>query len=180
MLIEIPDGKQLVFPETRQVINFDCGSNAMASMLVYGGVEEREDRVGILARTNKTGTGTKGVLRIFSYYGLPVKAGPGMKPDDLRAGIDNEWATILTIQAYRSSNRPYKELWGDGHWVVAIGYTSRRIIFEDPSSYHRTWLGDEELRQRWHDIDRGKRICGWGATMQVSGQYQHDLCCHMD
>ena len=70
MIIDIPDGKQLVFPETRQVIYFDCGSNALASMLVYGGVEEREDRVGVLARTNKTGTGTKGVLRIFSYYGL--------------------------------------------------------------------------------------------------------------
>ena len=40
MIIDIPDGKQLVFPETRQVINFDCGSNALASMLVYGGVEE--------------------------------------------------------------------------------------------------------------------------------------------
>ena len=180
MILDIPDGKQLVFPETRQVINFDCGSNALASMLVYGGVEEREDRVGILARTNKTGTGTRGVLRIFSYYGLSVKAGPGMQPDDLRAGIDNEWPTILTIQAYRTSNRPYKELWADGHWVVAIGYTSRRIIFEDPSSYHRTWLGDEELRERWHDVDRGKRIVGWGATMQVSGRYQHNLCCHMD
>ena len=41
-------------------------------MLVYGGVEERKDRVGILARTNKTGTGTKGVLRVFNYYGLPI------------------------------------------------------------------------------------------------------------
>ena len=38
MILDIPYGKQLVFPETRQVINFDCGSNALASMLVYGGV----------------------------------------------------------------------------------------------------------------------------------------------
>ena len=34
MIIEIPDGKQLVYPETRQVRDFDCVANGLASMLV--------------------------------------------------------------------------------------------------------------------------------------------------
>jgi ABC-type bacteriocin/lantibiotic exporter with double-glycine peptidase domain len=172
--------KVLIYPETRQVFNFDCGSNGLASTLVYAGVEEREDRIALLAKTTKNGTGTTGVLRVYRYYGLPHKAGEHMRACHLRAGIDQGWPTILTLQAYRESNRPYSELWQDGHWVVAIGYDAHRIIFEDPSCYHRTWLADEELHERWHDIDRRNRIRGWGCTLQVSGIYQHGLHVHMD
>jgi ABC-type bacteriocin/lantibiotic exporter with double-glycine peptidase domain len=103
-----------------------------------------------------------------------------MQPDDLRLGIDQGYPTILTIQAYRESNRPYRTLWKDGHWIVSIGHDDRRIYFEDPSSFHRTWLADEELCERWHDVDLGKRIFGWGCTMQGGGQYHHDQHFHMD
>ena len=51
---------------------------------------------------------------------------------DLRRGIDAGHPTLITLQAYRTSNRPYRELWDDGHWVAAIGYDRHRIYFEDP------------------------------------------------
>ena len=172
--------KILTYPETRQTFGFDCGANALVSALVYAGIEEREDRIAALARTTKAGTSTQGILRVMRYYGLPIKAGRGMQPRDLRAGIIRGWPTLITIQAYRESNRPYHELWDDGHWVVAIGFDEYRIYFEDPSSFFRAWLADEELRQRWHDVDAGKRIKGWGCTMQVAGRYQHDLCRHLE
>jgi ABC-type bacteriocin/lantibiotic exporter with double-glycine peptidase domain len=172
--------KILVYPETRQVFNFDCGANGLASTLVYAGVEEREDRIARLARTSKAGTNTAGILRVYRYYGLPHKARLHMRADDLRRAIDKGWPTILTLQAYRESNLPYRLLWKDGHWVVAIGYDKNCILFEDPSCYHRTWQGDGELHERWHDIDGRRRIYGWGCTLQVSGVYQHDLHMHME
>ena len=137
--------KIIAYPETRQTFCFDCGANLLVSALVFAGVEEREDRIARLARTTKNGTGTRGVLSTFNYYGLPFRAGQRMKVNDLRRGIDAGHPTLITLQAYRTSNRPYKELWGDGHWVGAIGYDRHRIYFEDPSSFHRTWLADEEL-----------------------------------
>ena len=163
----------------RQVFNFDCGANALVSILVFAGVEEREDRVALLARTTKNGTGTAGVLGVLRYYGLPHHAGR-MKVSDLRRGIDGGFPTLLTLQAYRESNRPYRELWDDGHWVVAIGHDDRRILFEDPSAFHRTWLADEELLERWHDVDRGRRIRQWGCTVHVGGAYEHDRIVHME
>jgi len=171
--------KIIPYPETRQVFNFDCGANALVSVLVFAGIEEREDRVALLARTTKSGTGTAGVLRVLDYYGLAHNAGR-MNVNDLREGIDRGFPTLLTLQAYRESSRPYRELWDDGHWVVAIGYDDRRILFEDPSAFHRTWLADVELSERWHDVDRGKRIWQWGCTVQVAGRYEHDRIVHMD
>jgi ABC-type bacteriocin/lantibiotic exporter with double-glycine peptidase domain len=172
--------KIIPYPETRQVFYFDCGANALVSVLVFAGLEEREDRVALLARTSHNGTSTAGVLRIMQYYGLPHRARQRMKINDVRRAIDAGHPTLLTLQAYRESNRPYRELWDDGHWVVAIGHDKRRILFEDPSAFHRTWLADEELRQRWHDLDRGKRIRQWGCTILVKGQFTPGHHVHMD
>jgi ABC-type bacteriocin/lantibiotic exporter with double-glycine peptidase domain len=172
--------KILEYPETRQTFCYDCGANGLVSFLVYGGVEEREDRVALLAKTTKNGTDPAGILRVLNYYGLPYTAGDHMQPDNLRAGIDQGFPTILALQAYRASHRPYRELWQDGHWVVAIGYDERRILFEDPSSFFRTWLGDQELHERWHDLDAKKRIIGWGCTLLIKGVYHHDLQRHME
>ena len=168
------------YPETRQTFCFDCGANLLVSALVFAGVEEREDRVALFARTTKAGTGTVGVLNTFNYYGLPFRARQRMRLADLRRGIDAGHPTLITLQAYRTSNRPYRELWDDGHWVAAIGYDRHRIYFEDPSAFHRTWLADEELRHRWHDLDRGQRIWQWGCTLLVRGRFQRGHHIHMD
>ena len=172
--------KIIPYPETRQVFNYDCGANALVSVLVFAGLEEREDRVALLAGTTKAGTDTEGVVRVLRYYGLPRRARQQMNVNDLRRAIDAGHPTLLTLQAYRESSRPYRELWDDGHWVVAIGHDKRRILFEDPSAFHRTWLADEELNQRWHDMDRGKRIRQWGCTVLVKGQFLPGHHLHMD
>jgi ABC-type bacteriocin/lantibiotic exporter with double-glycine peptidase domain len=172
--------KVIDYPETRQVFSFDCGANALVSVLVFAGLEEREDRVALLAGTTKEGTDTEVIVRVLRYYGLPRRARQQMNVNDLRRAIDAGHPTLLTLQAYRESNRPYRELWDDGHWVVAIGHDKKRILFEDPSAFHRTWLADEELRQRWHDMDRGKRIRQWGCTVQAGGAYEHDRIVHME
>jgi ABC-type bacteriocin/lantibiotic exporter with double-glycine peptidase domain len=173
--------KLLEFPETRQVFSFDCGASSLVSMLVYSGIDEREDRIAALAGTTRSGTNVAGVVRVFSYYGLPFRIGSRMKAADLRAAVDQGCPVLIAIQAYRESGQPYTKLWGDGHWVVAIGYDERRIYFDDPSSFHRTWLADEELHQRWHDLDAGgRRLHGWGCTLLVAGVYQPLFCSHMD
>ena len=172
--------KIIPYPETRQVFNYDCGANALVSVLVFAGLEEREDRVALLARTTHNGTDTEGIVRVLRYYGLDFQARQRTNISDLRRAIDAGHPTLLTLQAYRESNRPYRELWDDGHWVVAIGHDKRRILFEDPSAFHRTWLADEELRQRWHDMDRGKRIRQWGCTVLVKGQFLPGHHLHMD
>jgi ABC-type bacteriocin/lantibiotic exporter with double-glycine peptidase domain len=172
--------KIIEYPETRQVFNFDCGANALVSQLVFAGLEEREDRVALLAGTTKAGTSTAGILRVLRYYGLPFHARQRMRAGNLRRAVNAGFPTLVTLQAYRESNRPYWELWDDGHWVVAIGYDKRRILFEDPSAFHRTWLADEELHQRWHDVDRGRRIRQWGCTVLTSGQFQVGRHLHMD
>ena len=168
------------YPETRQTFNYDCGANALLSMLVYSGIEEREDRIASLAGTTKEGTEINGVLRVLSYYGLPFQVYCPMTLARLRGVLDAGYPVLMPIQAYRESNEVYDDLWDDGHWVVAIGYENDRIIFEDPSSFCRTWLAENELTHRWHDVNNGTRVSGWGCVLQITGRYKSRQIRHMD
>jgi ABC-type bacteriocin/lantibiotic exporter with double-glycine peptidase domain len=168
------------YPETRQTFNYDCGANALMSMLVYSGIEEREDRVAILADTHEAGTDINGVCRVLSYYGLPFKVVVPMSLETLRSSLTAGYPVLLPIQAYRESKELYDNLWNDGHWIVAIGYDNGRFIFEDPSSFCRTWLAEKELLARWHDVDGETRLYRWGCILRVRDQYKSKLMRHMD
>lgn len=177
--------KVLSYPETRQVFDFDCGANSLMSMLVFAGVEEREQRILKLAKTDKKdGTSVENILFVFGYFGMDVVAREHMTPDDLRKAIDGGHPTMLTLQAYRDDKAPaYNDDFDDGHYVVCIGYTEDTIIFEDPASFHRTFLSDGELIERWHDCDGGTnppKLNGWGCTLLTPSAYKHDLTEHMD
>lgn len=184
--------KVLIYPETRQVYGYDCGANALMSMLVFAGVEEREERIAKLAgTTEKEGTTTEGILFTFGYFGMEVSAGEGMTVADVREAIDQGHPVLLTLQAYRPADiiLPYGELWDQGHYVVAIGYEGDgtapddRIIFEDPASFYRTFLTDGELNERWHD-DNGAanppKLQHWGCILMTQGVYHPDIMERME
>jgi len=80
--------KIIPYPETRQVFNYDCGANALVSVLVFAGLEEREDRVALLARTSHNGTSTTGVCVPALLRGCGTGARQRMTINDVRRAID--------------------------------------------------------------------------------------------
>ena len=153
----------LNFPELRQTFNYDCGACAGCSILAL--LRHRPPRRALHgpgrhdeSRHAHRGHGPRlrALWPLDAVRAFDVAAGPA--PRSTAAS-----RCSLTLQAYRSSPKPYGRLWGDGHYVVAIGHDPARIYFEDPSSYKRTWLADGELLERWHDVDAGgKRLLHWG------------------
>ncbi|MBU4308385.1 MAG: hypothetical protein KJ566_01155, partial [Nanoarchaeota archaeon] len=63
--------KILKFPFSRQCYNYDCGANAMKSILDYYGIDIREEKIIKIAKTTRAGTnfiGLKsGILISFSF-----------------------------------------------------------------------------------------------------------------
>jgi hypothetical protein len=47
----------------------------------------------------------------------------------------------------------WRKDYDDGHYVIVIGHYDNIIIFEDPSSFRKTWMTEEEFAVRWHDED---------------------------
>ena len=85
----------------------------------------------------------------------------------------------MSLQAYRDKPVPWDKDDDDGHYVTAIGVVSERVVYEDPSSYHRTWIDWAELGQRWHDVNGGVRM-RWGIALTCPSKFQPDFMEHME
>ena len=68
------------------------------------------------------------------------------------------------------------------NYVVCIGYSSDRIIFEDPSSYTRTYLSFNELEERWHDRDDNNKKDPESVSIVIKGKpkFKSNKIVHMD
>ena len=152
--------KILTFPALRQVFNYDCGASALQAVLCYYGIEVREEYILKKLEAKHTDIFNNGVhlSAIKSYSeskGLEANVISNLTYTDLINYIKKDIPVIVLLQAWKDSKSPkrWKDDYRDGHYVVAIGYTDDSIIFEDPSSFERTYLKFKELMKRWHAVD---------------------------
>lgn len=157
------------FPEFRQTYEYDCGASALQSVLAYYDFDIRESQVMKLAKTTKKeGTAPDNILRAAMKLGLEAKSITPLSLDELFAFLDKGQPVIIALQAWSKKSKDYSASWNDGHYVVAIGYDSRRVYFEDPAAINRTYLSHRELINRWHDCDSKRRYCNLGIV--ISGK----------
>lgn len=158
--------KVINLPRLPQTFDYDCGAKVLQTILAYYGIEIREDHLIKLARTNKSGTPVKGIVKAAQQYRLKCIAKP-MTITEVKKFLDRKIPVILLLQAWTGKKKSnWEKDWIDGHYVVAIGYKQNTVIFEDPYSFKLTYLQYQELEQRWHDIDkRGNKYLHQGIAI---------------
>lgn len=174
--------KILRFPELRQAYDYDCGANALESVLSYYGFDVSEDRIIKKAKTTKDGTSIKGILKTIKKFRLKSKSGE-MTINQIKEYIDKKIPVILLLQAWTEKKKVnWEKDWHDGHYVVAIGYDKSKFYFTDPSSVLRTYLTFKEFGERWHDIGTdGKKYIHFGiAVYGKKPKFNFKQKIHMD
>ena len=172
----------LEFPNARQAFNYDCGAAVLEALLTYYGLNAREDNLIKKAGTTRKGTSVKGMIGVIKSYGLKCEARK-MSISEIKKFIARKIPVILVLQAWtKKKDVQWKTNWKDGHYVVAVGYNRKKIYFEDPASFKRTYLGFNELKQRWHDIDdQGRKYINYGiAVSGLKPVYRSKAVEHMD
>jgi ABC-type bacteriocin/lantibiotic exporter with double-glycine peptidase domain len=174
----------LNFPEFRQVYDYDCGANALQAILAYFGFDEAEgDIMDLLGTDKEWGTDPPEIIRVAQLYKIKTRAGR-FTIDKLKQAIDLGFPVLITLQAWFEdlTKDDWAEEYNGGHYVICIGFTDDKIIFEDPSSICRTYLTYNELDRRWHDIDRYKnKLEYWGCIFYgLEPQYPLNKVIHMD
>lgn len=172
--------KQLEFPELRQTYEWDCGAKALQSVLMYFGIEIREELLIKYAKTNsREGTLRSDMLHTLEKFKLKFDA-KNITIEDLKGYIDKKIPVIILLQAWHGKSVDYVNDFRDGHWVVVIGYDKDRIIFEDPYSFERTFLKNKELEERWHAKENGEKVSNYGiAVFGKKPKYDADKIIHM-
>jgi uncharacterized protein len=152
--------RELALPDVRQATDYTCSASALQAVLLYYGVEMRED---VLARelgaTPEDGAPPEAIVRVAVAHGLSAAKREHMTVDDLAAEIARGNPVIVELQAWSVAPRTsWIDDWDDGHYAIAIAVEGDRVVFKDPSVLgSRAVLSRGELEERWHDIDAGYR-----------------------
>lgn len=181
---------KLDFPELRQVTSYDCGATSLQQVLIYYGIEKREDELIELLDTKKTsiieyGTKLSKMIEVAKYFGLDAEKLENTNIKKIKSFIDEGVPPILLLQAWRDYSKgdlDWNKDFKDGHYVVAVGYNDTCIFFEDPSSVVRTYLTYEELDSRWHDVEDNNKTKNYNVAIIIKGKkkYKSSEIVHMD
>jgi len=147
-MIDLPGGIQ--------TFDFDCGAKALQLVMAYYGVSVRYDKLIEELGADRDGISVKNMIAVAEKKGFQVVAKIGFSLEAVKQYIDQNHPVIVLVQAWAEKYmtlKDWKEDNDDGHYVVVIGHDGHIIIFEDPSSFRRTWMTEEEFIARWHDVD---------------------------
>lgn len=177
--------KIINFPEFRQAYVYDCGASAVQAILAFFGIDEREEIILQQLRTDEnSGTSISNIKRVLNNeYNIKTKEFNNLTINSLKKLLNKNIPVLMLIQAWpdekKKSIEEWENEWEEGHYVIAVGYTDKEIIFEDPSSVVRTYIPFEELDKRWHDsyfLPSGKEkiIDHWGMIFLANTDYKYD------
>ena len=154
---------KIAVPDVTQTEDYSCGAAALEAVCKFYGVgkEDDWDYVRALGMDPRVGSHPFQIRRVAKRYGFHVRDKEKMTLKELRSHLQKRHPVLLMIQAWgeekggkkRRWMESYKDIWSEGHWVVAIGYNRRGIFFEDPSLQAvRGYIPNNELDERWHDV----------------------------
>lgn len=138
----------------RQAFDFDCGAKALQLVMAYYGVDLRLDELFEKLKTDEMGTSVHNMIGLAGEMGFEVQAKNMWELGEVKGSIDDGRPVIVLLQAWAErymTLEDWRADYDDGHYAIVIGYNNGILIFEDPASFRRTWLPEEEFLARWHD-----------------------------
>jgi len=140
----------------RQTYDYDCGAQALLTVMHYYNVDIRGDELMTALGTSEEGTSPQAMIAVARRYGFEVKYGTQWSLNQVKQYVDAGTPVIVLLQAWADRYMTlddWRRDWNDGHYAIVIGLNKDVLLFEDPASIRRTWLRDREFLARWHDMD---------------------------
>jgi len=140
----------------RQVYDYDCGAQALQTLLQYYGEEIRGDALMRELGTSEDGTPPQAMIRVAERYGFKVKSGTHWSLNQVKQYVEAGTPVIVLLQAWADRYMTlddWRKDWDNGHYAIIIGLNKDVLLFEDPASIRRAWLREREFLARWHDMD---------------------------
>ena len=141
----------------KQVYDYDCGVQALQTVMTYYGVEmDRDELMRTLGTTEEGGTPPQAMIAAAQSYDFEVKSGTQWSLNQLKQYVDAGTPVIVLLQAWADRYMAlddWRRDWDNGHYAIVIGVNKDVLLFEDPATIRRTWLREREFLARWHDMD---------------------------
>lgn len=154
----------------RQTYDYDCGVQALKSVMGYFSVDVPTDELMAVLGTSEDGTPPQAMIAAAQQYGFTVESGTQWSLNQVRQHVDAGSPVIVLLQAWADRYMTiddWRRNWDDGHYAIVIGFNKDVLLFEDPASIRRTWLREREFLARWHDVEpkTGKKYEHFGMVL---------------
>jgi ABC-type bacteriocin/lantibiotic exporter with double-glycine peptidase domain len=143
-LIDLPNG--------RQSFDFDCGAKALQIVMAYYGLDIPEGDLLDDLKASSQGIPVQNMVSVAEKNGFQVVARCGVSLDTIKEYVDKGIPVIVLVQAWAERYMMPED------WVQDNDYYGDVIVFEDPASFRKTWLTEEEFLTRWHDVDPDTKV----------------------
>jgi ABC-type bacteriocin/lantibiotic exporter with double-glycine peptidase domain len=171
-------------PTGRQTYDFDCGAKALQIVMAYYGIDVREGELMEELKCDSDGVPVRNMISVAEKKGVQVVAKCEVSLDTVRRYVDENHPVIVLVQAWAErymTLKDWREDNEDGHYAIVVGYNGYAIVFEDPASFRKTWMTEEEFISRWHDVDpRTKERLDHFAMVLLGKQPARKVLEHMD
>ena len=163
--------KLLDFPILKQRNSYNGVISAVNSILIYYGDDCKEDElISKLKNTESTLTINRQLSTINNITNFFIEKDYSITPKQMNVNdiinyINDDIPVMLFIQSWGNIEN-YIDEWNYGHYVVAIGYTSNKILFEDPKLSNIGYLSFKELEQRWHFKEDETKYINFGISIK--------------
>lgn len=143
-------------PSGRQSYDYDCGVKALQLVMAYYGLDTPEGKLLKELKSDNNGTAVQNMIAVAEKRGFQTISRTDFTLDEVKLYVDKKHPVIVLLQAWAEKNMTlddWRNSMEHGHYVIVIGYQDNIMVFEDPSSFKKTWLTEEEFLVRWHDVD---------------------------
>jgi predicted double-glycine peptidase len=119
----------------KQIYDYDCGVQALQTVMTYYGVEtDRDELMQTLGTTEESGTPPKAMIAAAQHYGFEVKSGTQWSLNQVKQFVDAGTPVIVLLQAWADRYMTlddWRRDWDNGHYAIVIGLNKDVLLFED-------------------------------------------------
>lgn len=168
------DKVKLPVPLLHQASSFSCGAACTLALFLYwmpndAPYETEYDLWPVLETTEENGTEPRKMVEAMVAEGLEASYGSEFTLDEVRKHVDAGKTVILCFQAWPGRRlEGWEFTWADGHYSIVVGMDDDNVYIMDPSTHGSyVWMPNDELVERWHDVDEG--VPKQGIAIVVGG-----------
>lgn len=174
-------------PNLRQYGSYTCGTTCVQMLMnwinPYQGdlnpaTYERE-----LGASEEAGTPPENIIEYFEESEVKIIAKEKRTTNDLISALNQGHPMLMCIQAWSASEDGYNTqnpnnadtYLAEGHWVICVGYQNQKngyvFYFNDPACVGYCLMGEEDLKNRWIDMDaKGRVYDHYGIEIDENGK----------
>lgn len=185
-------------PNLRQYGTYTCGATCVQMLMNWINPYDSDLNLTAyekaLGTGEETGTPPENIIGYFEENEISITAKEKRTINNLTAALDKGHPVLMCIQAWAASDDGYNTENPDdedtylteGHWVICVGYkkldSGYTFYFNDPACVGYCLMSEEELDDRWIDMDTGGNIYNhYGIEINETGRdYNSKGVYHLD